>query len=99
VFDVSTTDRLRKDVCSERLGINSSALLIHPFDTRTNKYVYQIRGSASLYNHDSLRVFNDDGQRVKLVIFLLENDPRNALQAYYAVKISPAFFIPQDNSA
>ncbi len=85
--------------CSERLDINSSALLIHPFDTRTDKYFYQIPGLVSVYNQDSLQVFNDDGQRVKLVIFLLEVDPRNKNNSYYPVKISPAFFIPQDNSA
>lgn len=85
--------------CGEVSGLESSSLVIYPFHTATNEYIYSDISSRSIFDRDSLQVINEDGRVFSLVSFLLEQDPRNRLKRFYAIRVAPAFIIPQDNDA
>ncbi len=85
--------------CQDLLGLESSSLVIYPFDNATNEYLYPEDAFRSPFNRDSLQVFNEDGKRFELVSFALQQDPRGGLKRFYYLSIRPAFIIPDDNSA
>lgn len=85
--------------CEDLKGLESSALLVYPFNLSMNNYFYPQDDFRSPFKKDSLQVINEDGRKFPNVSFLLEEDPRGGLQKFYAIKISPAFIIPDDNGA
>jgi len=85
--------------CEEIKGLESSSMVIYPFNLSLNNYFYPQDEFRSSFKKDSLQVINEDGRRFPLVSFILNSDPRNVLEAFYAIKISPAFIIPDDESA
>lgn len=85
--------------CEDLKGLVSSALLVYPFNVSMNNYFYPQDDFRSSFKKDSLQIINEDGRRFPNISFLLEEDPRGGLQKFYAIKISPAFIIPDDNSA
>jgi hypothetical protein len=80
-------------------GLESSAMVIYPFNIAMDNYFYPEVESQSSFKRDSLQVINEDGRRFPAVRFLLKADPRNQLNRFYAVDVAPAFIIPDDNSA
>ncbi len=85
--------------CNEVRGLDGSSLNISLFHTGMGNYFYPVDEFRSPYKRDSLQVFNEDGRKFELVNFGLELDPRNHLNSFYGVKISPAFMIPGDEEA
>ena len=85
--------------CGETRGLETSSLAISIFNTATNNYMYPREEFQSSFKKDSLQVFNEDGKKFNFVNFRLALDPRNNLNGYYGVNISPAFIIPDDNDA
>ena len=85
--------------CGEALDLQRSAMLIFPFDNALDKYLYTENPFTNIFNRDSLKVINQDGTQPFSVSFLIKSDPRNQLNSFYAIKISPAFFVPDDNDA
>ena len=85
--------------CEDLKGLESSALLVYPFNLSMANYFYPQDEFRSSFKKDSLQVINEDGRRFPNISFILVTDPRNVLEAFYAIKISPAFIIPDDNSA
>src|ERR1035437_7323951 len=85
--------------CEDLKGLESSFIVIYPFNLSLNNYFYPQDEFRSPFKKDSLQVINEDGRLFPNISFLLETDPRNALQAFYSIKIEPAFLIPDDNSA
>jgi len=86
--------------CGEVQGIeNSSPLIIYPFNTVANDFLYPEIESRSQYKRDSLQVLDDEGKEYPFLDFLLKSDPRNTINGFYAIKVSPGFRIPQDNDA
>ena len=74
-------------------------MVIYPFNLSLNSYFYLQDEYQSVFKKDSLQVINEDGRRFPNISFLLEQDPRGGLQNFYAIKISPAFIVPDDNTA
>lgn len=85
--------------CGEARGLENSSLNISIFNTVANNYMYPRDEFKSPFKKDSLQVFNEDGRKFNFVNFALAQDPRNHLDGYYGVNISPAFIIPYDNDA
>lgn len=85
--------------CGEARGLETSSLNISIFNTATNNYMYPREEFQSSSKKDSLQVFNEDGKQFNFVNFGLALDPRNNLDGYYGLSISPAFIIPDDNDA
>ncbi|MEJ7821742.1 MAG: hypothetical protein WKF85_05430 [Chitinophagaceae bacterium] len=85
--------------CEDLKGLESSFLAIYTFNLSSNNYFYPQDEFRSPFKKDSLQVINEDGRQFPNVRFLLKSDPRNTLEAFYAIIISPAFIIPDDNSA
>lgn len=80
-------------------GLEKSVMIIYPFNTSMDNYLYPEIESQSPFRRDSLKVINEDGQIFTRVSFGLESDPRNQLKRFYSVSIAPAFIIPDDNTA
>lgn len=81
--------------CGEVRGLEtSSALVIYPFNTAANEYFYPNLESRSPYARDSLQVLDEEGKKYPFVSFLPEQDPRNSLRGFYAIKVAPTFRIP-----
>lgn len=85
--------------CEDLKGLESSAMLIYPFNLSLNDYFYPQDEFRSIFKKDSLQVINEDGKVFTNVTFILAADPRAPLNNIYAVKVAPAFIIPDDNSA
>ena len=86
-------------LCGETRGIENSSLSIYVFNTATNDYMYPRNEYGALFNRDSLRVYTDGSRGFNFIGFGLVTDPRNPLNAFYGIGISPSFFIPEDNDA
>jgi len=85
--------------CEETERLEDSFLLIYPYHTALGNYFYPEDEFRSPYKKDSLQVFNEDGKKFELVEFLLKSDPVNPLIGFYAIAVTPAFIIPDDNEA
>lgn len=85
--------------CGEAVDLQRSAMLIYPFDISADNYLYTDNPYTTIYKKDSLKVFNQDGTQPFSVSFILNEDPRGGFRKFYAIKISPAFFVPGDNDA
>ena len=85
--------------CAESRGLETLSLAISIFNAATNSYMYPREEFQSSFKRDSLQVFNEDGKKFNFVSFGLALDPRNNLNGYYGINISPAFIIPDDNDA
>jgi hypothetical protein len=88
-----------KPFCGETRGIETSSISISIFNTAANEYMYPRDEFRSPFKKDSLRVYTDGPRGFNFVEFGLAQDPKDLLHQYYGVKISPAFFIPEDNDA
>jgi hypothetical protein len=51
------------------------------------------------YKRDSLQVYTDGSRGFNWFGFGLERDPKDPLNQYYSIGVSPIFFIPEDNDA
>jgi hypothetical protein len=80
------------------MGLEGSSIGIDLFDKASNEYFY-LETRQSLYNKDSLRVFDENGQRFGSIEFGLGEDPRNNLRRFYKTVIYPAFRLPGDEDA
>ena len=85
--------------CGEAVDLQRSSILVYPFDIAADKYLYTDNPFTTIFKRDSLKVFNQDGTQPFSVSFLIKSDPRNQLNSFYAILISPAFIIPNDNAA
>lgn len=85
--------------CKEAKGIETSSFSISLFNSATNNYMYPREEFQSSFKKDSLKVYTDGARAFNFVGFELEQDPRNSLNGYYSLGISPVFFIPEDNDA
>ena len=90
--------RCTKPFCGESEGLESATIGIDLFDQASNEYFYLETG-PSPYNKDSLRVFDETGQRFGSIEFVQKLDPRNNLRSYYKTVIYPAFRLPGDEDA
>jgi hypothetical protein len=68
-----------KPFCGGSVGLEGSSIGIDLFDKASNEYFYLETGSSP-YNKDSLRVFDENGQRFGSIEFGLGEDPRNNLR-------------------
>lgn len=98
-FSVIVTLTACERPCEDLWGLESSSMVIYPFDNATDEYIYLDNARPSLFDKDSLKVINEDGRQFPLVSLGLESDPRNRLNGFFAIHISPAFIIPDDNAA
>jgi hypothetical protein len=87
-----------KPFCGESVGLEASSIGIELFDQANKEYFYLETGQ-SLYNKDSLRVFDENGQKFGSISFVLTEDPRNKLRRFYKTIIFPAFRLPGDEDA
>jgi hypothetical protein len=85
--------------CEDYGGLEQSKMIIYPFNTNTDEYLYPDIDSLSFFKRDSLQVINEDGKKFTLISFPGQSDPRDPLRGFYSISIAPAFIIPDDNDA
>jgi hypothetical protein len=88
-----------KPFCGETRGVETSSISISIFNTAANEYMYPRDEFRSQFKRDSLRVYTEGSRGFNFLEFGLAQDPKDPLHQFYAIEISPSFFIPEDNDA
>jgi hypothetical protein len=85
--------------CGEGQGVENSAFTVAIYNTATNSYMFPRNEFQTTYKRDSVRVYTDGPRGFNWYGFGLEQDPKDPLNQYYGMGITPIFFIPEDNDA
>jgi hypothetical protein len=83
----------------DRASLKNSAIVVYAYNTNTKEYFYPEDEWRSPFKRDSLQVFDENGKKIELIGFGLQQDSINPLQRFYLIDIRPIFRIPEDNDA